>query len=401
MRVAVFGGGYAGLTLASKLQRSLPDADLVVVDADGRHLVQHELHRVIRFPDLAAEITVDLQEVLGEATVHTATVSTVDAESGVAGLADGRQIEYDVGAVCLGAETAFDTLQGVREHATPLKRLSHAREIRQAFLAAVERGTPADPARVVVGGAGLSGVQVAGELAALAGERDGREAVDIVILEQEASVAPAFPANFQRAVRAALTDRGVTVRTGTAVAGASEATIELANGETLGYDQLVWTGGIRGPAALDGQRPVTRKDLRLTNGTFVLGDAARVVDTDGAAVPASAQAAVRQAWVAADNIERLVAHRQSGGGGFDPRLEGYRFDSPGWLVSVGDGAVAQVGPAVFTGPAARALKTTVGAGYLSSVGAIENAVELVREELGWPAGDNPPVDGADEATDEC
>ena len=54
---------------------------------------------------------------------------------------------------------------------------------------------------------------------------------------------------------------------------------------------------------------------------------------------------------------------------------------PGWLVSVGDDAVAKVGPSVLTGRAALALKTTVGAGYLGTVGAVQNAVDLVSEEL--------------------
>jgi hypothetical protein len=48
---------------------------------------------------------------------------------------------------------------------------------------------------------------------------------------------------------------------------------------------------------------------------------------------------------------------------------------------VGDGAVAQVGPKVVTGKPAKALKASVGAGYLSSVRAIRQATELVGEEL--------------------
>jgi NADH dehydrogenase len=37
---------------------------------------------------------------------------------------------------------------------------------------------------------------------------------------------------------------------------------------------------------------------------------------------------------------------------------------------------------VFTGAAARTMKATVGAGHLSSIGAISRAADLVREELG-------------------
>jgi len=393
MRVAVLGAGYAGLTLAKTLEDRLPDDDVVVVDDTGNHLVQHELHRVVRFPDLADGITLDLESVFDRATVREATVTDVDPGAGTATLDGGAEtVDYDVGAVCLGATTNYYGLGGVSEHATPLKRLADAREIRAEFLAAAEAGTPEDPARVVVGGAGLSGVQVAGELAALAREQDAREAVEVLLLEQEDSVAPGFPANFQRALHDELTTRGVTVRTGTAVASADATAVELADGEALPYEAFVWTGGIRGPGALDDERPVVRQDLRLDGETFVVGDAGAVVDADGEAVPASAQAAVRQARVVASSVERLVDHRRDGRGGFEPRLKGYRFDSPGWLVSVGDGAVAQVGPTVFTGKPAKALKTTVGAGYLSSVGAVEEAADLVREGLGWPAGEDEPED---------
>lgn len=391
MRVAVFGAGYAGLTLARSLDRTLPDdVELVVVDESRDHLVQHELHRVVRRPGLAEEITIDLDEVL-DCTVRRAEVTDIDADAGVATLGDGKSIEYDVGAVCLGAQTNFYDLPGVRDYATPLKRLEHAHEIRERFLELD------DGDRVVVGGAGLSGVQVAGELAALA---DGHQSnVEVLLLEQEAAVAPAFPERFQGAVHESLVDAGVTVRTGTAVERADEEQIELATGEALDYDQFIWTGGIQGSAALDDDRPVVRADLRLGESTFAVGDAARAVDSDGQAVPASAAAAIREASVAADNIAALVEHRRSGQGGFEPRLARYTFNVPGWLVSVGDDAVAAVGPTVLTGRPALALKTTVGAGYLSSVGAIQNATELVREELDIAVDEEPEIAPSDDVID--
>jgi len=377
MRIAILGAGYAGLTLARKLERTVPDdVELVVVERTGTHLVQHEVHRVIRRPSLADDIEVPLAAVLDRAEIREAEVDDVDPEAGAVEFADGETLDYDYAAVCLGAETAFYDLPGVEEHATALKSIPDAERIRAEFLDALDAG-----GRVVVGGAGLSGVQVAGELAAFADEEDAGDEVTVTLLEQFDSVAPAFPENFQRAVREALEARGVEIRTGTAVAAATDGAIELESGERLAYDQFVWTGGIRGPSALDGERPEVRNTLQVSDSTFVVGDAARVVDADGEPVPASAQSAVREARAVAGNIGRLVDHDREGDGMFDPRLEPFAFDSPGWLVSVGDGAVAQVGPTVVTGRAAKALKTTVGAGYLSSVGAVRNAAELVEEEL--------------------
>lgn len=372
MHVAVLGAGYAGLTLTRRLEREVPpDVGLTLVDASPNHLVQHELHRVIRQPALSSRITVPLADAV-DADVRIARVESIDPEEGEVELSRGR-LSYDVGAICLGARTAFYGLEGVREHAIPLKRLAHAERIRREFFRATDGGDP----EIVVGGAGLSGVQVAGELAELARE----EGVDreIVLVERLERIAPGFPPRFSRAVRAALERKGVEVRTDETVRGADSERIDLASGE-LTYDVFVWTGGIRGADALAGERPTVRSDLRLAPRTFGLGDAVRAVDADGEAVPASAQSAVREARTVAENVARLVAHERKGGG-FEPRLKPFTFDSPGWLVSVGDDAVAQVGSAVVTGRAAKALKTTVGVGYLSSVGAIGNAVDLISREF--------------------
>jgi NADH dehydrogenase len=398
MRIAVLGAGYAGLTLARRLERACTEAELVVVDESDHHLVAHELHRVVRFPDLADAIQVSLPEVLENAEIRRARVEAVDASAGEAtitpvaeedggtagGTAETERLSYDYAAVCLGAETAFYDMPGVEDHAIPLKRIADAERIRESFHGAAG-------GRTVIGGAGLSGVQVAGELAAVAGE-EGYDA-DVVLLEQMDSVAPSFSPSFRGALREELDERGVIVRTGTTVAGADDGAVELSDGERLDYDTFVWTGGIGGPRALDGERPVVRADLRPARrvgvGTFVVGDAGRVVDADGERVPASAQAAVREARVAARNIERLV-RESDGGDGFDPRLDRYAFDPTGWAVSVGDGAVVQLGPTVLRGAPARAAKAAIGAGYLSSVGGVRDALALVREELGWPGPEAAP-----------
>jgi NADH dehydrogenase len=390
MHVAVLGAGYAGISLTRTLERSLSaDVDITLVDERDTHLVQHLIHRAISHPSLEEELTVPIDDLLRRATHRQARVTDVDPDTGAVELNDGS-LTYDYGAVCLGAQTAFYDLPGVEEHATPLKRLSHAARIRDRFLDVCETG-----GRVVVGGAGLSGIQVAGELVDFARhegvdvttnlEADDTDAnptasVEVRLVEQMPTVAPNFPEPFQRAVADELDSRGVHVETGRTVESTDGETLHFADDAAVDYDQFVWTGGIAGQDAMAGDRPQVRADLRLGERTFAVGDAARVVDSDGQPAPASAQTAVRQADVAAANIAKLVDHTDSGA--FTPRLDRYRYSELGWLVSVGDGAVAQVGGSVVRGAAAKALKTTVGAGYLGSIGAIENASEYVWEKVG-------------------
>ena len=377
MRVLVLGAGYAGVTLARRLESCLPaEAELVVVDESDSHLVQHEVHRVIRHPSLAETIRVPLGQLFDRAEVRVARVEGIDREARTVRLDGGTTLDYDYAAVCLGSATAYYGLPGVEEHSLPLKSVADAEAIRESFLAAAAAN---DAVNVVVGGAGLSGVQTAGELAALADEED--VTASITVVEQLEDVAPNFPRNFREAVRDELEARCIDVRTGTTVQRATAEAVETDAG-TFAYDTFVWTGGIAGQAAMAGDRPTVRSDLRLDARTFVVGDAARIVDADGEAVPASASAALREANAVAKNVARLVRHETDADpDDFAPRMEPYRFDVPGWIVSVGDGAVAQLGPTVVTGSAAKAMKATVGAGHLGSVGAVKNAVELVEEEL--------------------
>ncbi|WP_248516094.1 NAD(P)/FAD-dependent oxidoreductase [Salinarchaeum laminariae] len=422
MRVLVLGGGYAGVTLARKLERRLEaDHDLLVIDDDGQHVLQHELHRVVRRPDLAEEIGMELDALLDRATVREARVDAISPDRRTVTLDSGEAIEYDACAVAIGAAPSM-AVEGVAEHGIPLKRLADARRIhdRATELARGQVSDAADAeargdgsANVVIGGAGLSGVQVAGELAALNDQfENGREAneetetdeygeeskeegvsevdgdenastLSVTLLEQQSSVAPGFEPPFRGAIRAALDDRGIDVRTSATVERATADAVELETGESIPHDLLVWTGGITGQGAVDGDRPVVDATLELGDRTFGLGDAVRAIDRDGEAVPATAQAAVRAAETVATNVERVLDGSDDA---FEPRLERFAFDPPGWVVSVGNGAVAQVGPTVVTGAAAVALKTSVGVGYLSSVGARREAVELVNQELGLGIG---------------
>ena len=265
MHVVVLGAGYAGVTLTRKLEDALPPAaDLTIVDESDTHLVQHEVHRVIRRPSITDAIEVPLDSLFDRATVVTARVENVDTDAGEVTLDSGDTLNYEYGALCLGAETAFYDLPGVREHGHTLKSVADAEAIREQAFDLIDS---AEPTSVVVGGAGLSGVQVAGELAALAAEEGASDRIDITLLEQLDSVAPAFPEAFQDAVADELTKRGIEIHTETAVTEATDSTVATrheATGETdeLDADLFVWTGGIAAPT----RWPVTGRSFGAISG---------------------------------------------------------------------------------------------------------------------------------------
>lgn len=378
MRVLVIGGGYAGVVAATRLERELEGvAEIVLVDPRDSHLIRHELHRVIRRPDFAERIQIPFETILDGATHRQARVTALDPEAGAVTLDGDETLSYDAAMLGVGTEPAYYGLEAVRTHAIPLDTAADADAIGTRAKALIDEGE----GNIVVGGGGLAGVQAAGELAK-AGRDAGAEDVSVTLVEQAPTVAPQFDQPFGSRLTSALTDLGVRVRTDAEVAGATRETVELLDGTAYPADLFVWTGGIRGRPPVGGERPQVRADLRLGPATFGAGDAVRIIDADGQAVSPSAQTAIRTGRVAAENVGRSIEATRRGTGG-RPRYRRYRDETFAWVVSVGDTTLAKVGPQILTGPPAKTLKSTVGLGYLSSTGAIREAVALVREEFGF------------------
>jgi len=379
MRVLVLGGGYAGVVAVSRLERRLPDdVELLLVDERESHLIRHELHRVIRRPAFADTIQIPFDRIPGRAEHVRGTVTGIETEKSRVTVAGEGVLDYDAALLSFGAGPAYYDLDGVEANSIPLDSPEDALDIGTRM----EDLLVAGEGRVVIGGGGLAGIQAAGELAALR-EQWGDTDVAISLLEQAPRLAPQFENGFEGRLQAALEELCVEVRTGSEVVSATEDSVALAGGSSLDADLFVWTGGITGRPATSGQRPQVRADLRLDETTFAAGDAVSVIDVDGSHAPPRAQTAIRQAKVASTNIEKTVSARRTGET-FRPRYDRYRDESFAWVVSVGDTTMAKIGPQVVSGQAAKAIKSTVGVGYLSSAGAIREALDIAREEFGFP-----------------
>ena len=170
-RVVVLGAGYAGSVAIQALERELDDAELIWVADVDYHLVLHEVHRAIRDPGVREKITVPVSDVKSPTTEFVeGAVDTVATDERHVTLEDGSAVEYDYLVVALGSDTAFYGIPGMAERAHTLKSLDDALAIHEAVAEAGRAASRNDPAHVVVGGAGLSGIQTAGEVAELRDE---------------------------------------------------------------------------------------------------------------------------------------------------------------------------------------------------------------------------------------
>ncbi|MCS7001455.1 MAG: NAD(P)/FAD-dependent oxidoreductase [Dehalococcoidia bacterium] len=321
----VLGGGYGGITAVLRLANHLDRRQwqVVLVDRNPYHLLETRLHEAAAH---GAEITIPLARIIrGRGiTLLLASVTGIDLENRTV-LTDRGPVQYDALVLALGSTTNFYGIPGLREHAFELKELEDAINIRarvnrQFALAAAEpsEAVRRDLLRFVVGGGGLTGVELAAELAdratTLAREHEiNRAEVEVMVVEMGPTVLPTLDERLRRRAEATLREKGVVLRTGVRVIGMEDNRVQLDPGGDLATGLMVWTGGVRAPDLFIGERPLTGPQgrlvvdryLRLLNHdeVFVVGDLALAKDprTDRV-VPAAAQFALQQGDIAGQNL---------------------------------------------------------------------------------------------------
>ncbi|MEF8780332.1 MAG: FAD-dependent oxidoreductase [Haloferacaceae archaeon] len=381
-QIVVVGSGYAGAGAVTAFEKAVRDgeAELTWISDREYHLVLHEVHRVIRNPEVASKIAIPVEEIKSDRTDFVpARVDGIDTDERRVELEDGRAVPYDYLLLGVGSETAFYGIDGLEEHALTLKGLEDARRIHEEVTAAGKEATRADPARVVVGGAGLSGIQAAGEIATCRDEQ--RLPLEVALVEGLDEVFPGNDPEVQRALRTRLERLGVEIFTGEFVSEVDEERVHIGgdDGTELPYDVLLWTGGITGRDVVSGadlrkddrsNRVYAGCDFRTSDDrVFAIGDAALIDQNGGEYAPPTAQAAWQAAQVAGENLARAVRGEP---------LKTWFHEDKGTVVSVGEDAVAHdVGSLpihTFGGTSAKLLKKAIAARWIYTVSSARRAV---------------------------
>ena len=391
VEIVVLGAGYGGAAAIDSLEGELgdnEDVSLTWISNEDYHFLLHESHRLIREASVREEITVPIEEIITEETNFVqGEVTDIDVDDRTIGLAADSSIEYDLLVVCLGSKTAFFGIDGLEEHALTLKSLEDAMAISERIRAAADDATEGEPAQVLVGGAGLTGIQTAGEIAAYRSEADAP--IDVYLIERSETIFPGHDREFQGAIRNKLEDHDVDIRTNTVISAVDDSTVELESGDEMDYDVLIWAGGITGQDAL-GSADLPKDHNRVHTGAtletdddrvFALGDTAlmdqdeqesplseeaiweAIIDPDvGNQAPPTAEAAMEAGEVLGENVARKLRGEE---------LIHWTYTDKGTLVSVGDEAIAHgvlgVPINTFSGPAARTLKKAISARWLAKI----------------------------------
>ncbi len=305
-QICILGGGFGGLYTALRLSQlpwlTSPKPQIVLVDQSDRFLFLPLLYELVTGELQTWEIAPPFEELLAETGIRfvQSSVKQIDLAQRQVALENGH-LTYDRLVLALGGETPLDQVPGAAEHALTFRTIADAYRLEERLRSLEE--SAAEKIRVVVVGAGPSGVELACKLGDRLGQR-GR----IRLVDRNDEILKASPPFNQTAAKKALEQRQIWIDLET-------LPIELAAGkialeyksqvDEIPVDLVLWTVGTAIAPAIR-QLPVAHNERGQVTTTatlqlvdhpevFALGDLADCRDVEGQQVPSSAQAAFQQA----------------------------------------------------------------------------------------------------------
>ncbi len=399
-RILILGSGFGGLYTALHLEKKLrreAAVEITLVNRENFFLFTPMLHEVAAGDLDLTHIVNPVRKLLRRTHFFNGDIKRIDLKERrviVAHADDNHDHElfYDYLVLALGSVTNFYNLPGLAENALTMKSLSDAIRLRSRLIKNLEEAdfecSCEDRSRLlttVVAGGGFAGVETIASVNDFVREaiefypRLTEEELRIVLIEATDVILPELGPQLGAYARKKLARRGVQFLMNTAVKSVSNNEVNLSDGTSLKTNMLVWTAGVSPNPLLDmldcskeRGRLVTNEFLEVENcsGVWALGDCAAVPDpATGKSCPPTAQHAIRQGKIAAENIVAAI----SGG-----RRRPFEFKTIGALASIGKRTgVARIMGVNFSGFVAWWLWRTI---YLSKLPRFE---KKVRVALDW------------------
>jgi NADH dehydrogenase len=369
-RIVIVGGGFAGVTLAQRLERLLPAQMEIIVLSDANHLVfTPMLPEVVGRTISPLHVVVAGRQLTRRTQWLEARVSRIDRENNEAHYVrrDGTtaSIHYAHLALACGSTANLAEIPGLASRGYALKTVTDAIVMGNDLIGNFEAAAtePEREARqrlltVVVIGGGFSGVEVAGHIADLMRAIHRfypelkNETPRVVLLHKGKHLLPELHhESLSSFTLHKLRQNGIKVQLQTTAQKATSVAVHLSSGERIETGMIVCTVGTETPPLikslglpLEKGRLKTDPDMKVkgTTNLWTLGDCSLVPNAyDGRPCPATAQFAMQQARQLAENLK--CASR-------DVATKPFSFRSRGMLASIGHrNAVAVIYGVKFSG----------------------------------------------------
>ena len=385
--IVILGAGYAGVLSALTARKYLNanEAKITVVNQFPTHQIITELHRLAGGTIAEGAVALPLKKIFKglDVNLEIAKVNSFDVDAKKVELSSGKTLSYDTLVVSLGSQTGFFGIPGLEENSMVLKSADEANKIRNHIedrIKAYATSKDEADATIVIGGGGLTGVELVGEIVDNFPKVAAKYGVDfadikVKLVEAGPRILPVFPSNLIDRATESLAKRGVEFITSTPVTGVKGNVIELKDREPIVANTLVWTGGVaplplvaESGLAADRGKATINDFLQSTShpDVFVIGDASAHIPNPGdrPTYAPTAQVAWQQGEAAGYNIFAQIKGTS---------MKEFKFTNSGTLGSLGrKDAIATIGASntQLVGLPATLMKEASNIRYLTHIKAL-------------------------------
>jgi NADH dehydrogenase len=331
-RIVIVGGGFAGVTLAQRLERLLPaQTEIIVLGADNHLVFTPMLPEVVGRTISPLHVVVAGRQLTRRTKWLEARVSRIDREKNEAHYLrrDGTaaSMRYTHLVLACGAAANLEEIPGLASRGYALKTVMDAIVMGNDLISNFETAATESDVEtrqrlltVVVIGGGFSGVEIAGHIADLMRAirrfypELNHETPHVVLLHKGKHLLPELHhESLSNFTLQKLRQNGIKVRLETSAKKVDSVGVNLTSGERIETGMIVCTVGtethplIKGLGlTLEKGRLKTDPDMKVsgTANLWGLGDCAFIPNAyDGRPSPATAQFAVQQARQLAENLK--------------------------------------------------------------------------------------------------
>ena len=286
--VVILGGGFAGvkaaLTLKSKAKSK--DISILVIDKNNFHTFTPSLYEVATSEEPQRNVGIPFKSIFDKnIDFIEGNIEKIDTEKQKIFLDKNREHQYNFLIFALGSESADFGIEGIKKYSLPMKTLEDAIRIKHALRNAK---------KVIIGGGGFSGTELACELAT------HKNNLDITLVQGSQILLKEVGGGISNLARKKVEEGNINLILGKHIKRVTEEKVELDGGRTFPYDVFIWTGGVKSNNLLG--KIEVKETLRVNNSTniFAAGDAVS---------PGVARRAIKMGEIAALNVLRNMEGR--------------------------------------------------------------------------------------------
>ena len=314
----IIGGGYAGIALIKGLKQSF---NITLIDENQFHIHQTEIHKFLSDNIKLEELTFSYEEfaIKNSFNFIQEHVDSIDFEKNKV-FCNTKTLDYDYIVLATGSKTFFPKqIKNLDFFKKDIKSLDVIKQFKNDFFNLINSNKVNQ--NIVIAGGGLSGVEIAIELAEKIKEKNlSAKEIKVTIVEQQKTILPGADDYLINKTKKVLDKFNIECVHGEFITEVCEDKIILSNKTEIPYNLSLFVLGVSSEKIDNRQnidfnvknQYVVNEYFQIENSknAFCIGDFAQTLTPTGEYNLPTAQMANMQAKILAKNLKNLIYKKE-------------------------------------------------------------------------------------------